>query len=100
MSIYVDELESWGWVLRGRKVQSCHMFTNSLDLEELHIFAERVGMKRTWFQEHRIAPHYDLTPSRRELAIRLGAISVDRRTASRIWRERRDAVSASPLACN
>lgn len=92
MAIYVDKLESWGWKMRGRKVDSCHMFTDSLDLEELHVFAENIGMRRAWFQAHRVAPHYDLVPSRRERALALGAIEVDRKTASQIWRARREAL--------
>jgi hypothetical protein len=93
MAIYVDDLAHWGWVLRGHKVANCHMFTDARDLEELHQFAERIGMKRTWFQPHRIAPHYDLTPRRRALALALGAISVNRREARRIWRTRQELVN-------
>lgn len=92
MTVFVDGLESWGWVLRGRKVQSCHMFTDSADLTELHRVAGLIGMKRAWFQEHRVAPHYDLTPSRREAAIAAGAVSVGRREACSIFRARRSAV--------
>lgn len=91
MAIFVDRLTNWGWVMRGRKVQSCHMFTDSVDLEELHLFALRIGMRRAWFQPHRIAPHYDLTPSRARAAVQLGAIEVDRRQASDIWKARRQA---------
>lgn len=92
MPIYVDALESWGWKMRGRPVQSCHMFTDAIDLEELHVFAERIGMRRSWFQPHRVAPHYDLTSSRRAAAVLLGAVEVGRREASEIWRARREAV--------
>jgi hypothetical protein len=44
--------------------------------EELHEMAARLGLKRAWFQEPPKAsvPHYDLTPSRRALAIRYGAV--------------------------
>lgn len=99
MTIYVDKLTPWGWRMRGREIDSCHMFTDSLDLEELHTFAERMGLKREWFQTSRIAPHYDLTPSRRAKAVQLGAEEVlDRRRASDIWRARRDAV-AQRTAC-
>lgn len=93
MAIYVDKLEHWGWKLRGHIVPSCHMFTDSADLEELHLFAESVGMKRAWFQPHRVAPHYDLTKSRRDEAVRLGALEVGRSDASRIWRQRRESVA-------
>jgi hypothetical protein len=94
MTIYVDSLESWGWKIRGRVVKSCHMFTDSVDLEELHAFAESVGMKRAWFQLHRVAPHYDLVPSRRELAVMKGAVEVGRHRATEIWRARREAVNS------
>ena len=30
-------------------------------LEELHEFAQRVGLRREWFQDHPRHPHYDLT---------------------------------------
>lgn len=95
MTIYVDALESWGWKLRGRTVRSCHMFTDSTDIEELHVFAERIGMRRSWFQPHRVAPHYDLTGTRRALAVRLGAVEVGRREASAIWRQRRESVAGT-----
>jgi hypothetical protein len=99
MTVYVDRLASWGWVLRGRKTQSCHMFTDSVDLEELHVLAERIGLKRAWFQDHRIAPHYDLTPSRRAEAVKLGAVEVqERAAAAAIWRARREAVAGKPAA--
>lgn len=45
--------------------------------EELHEMADKIGLKREWFQpypEHSI-PHYDLVPSRRLRAIKLGAVA-------------------------
>ena len=30
-------------------------------LQELHEFAEKVGLKRKWFQDHKDHPHYDIT---------------------------------------
>jgi Protein of unknown function (DUF4031) len=78
--------------MRGKTVRSCHMFTDSADLEELHAFAEQIGMRRSWFQPHPVAPHYDLTDNRRAFALRLGALEVGRREASAIWRERREAI--------
>lgn len=50
----------------------CHMTTDG-DLEELHQFAERLGLKRQHFQNHYLLPHYDLTPRKRLLALTLGA---------------------------
>lgn len=72
--IYIDSLKAYtpkkGW----RWNSSCHMFADSL--EELHEFADKIGMKRTWFQDTKL-PHYDLTAKRRQLAVHLGAIEVD-----------------------
>lgn len=87
MTIYVDPLMSHGWNLRGHAVQNCHLFTDGT-LDELHNFAAQIGMKRSWFQPHS-TPHYDLTPSRRKVAVALGAVEVDRRQAVTIWRARR-----------
>ena len=98
MTICVDNLEAWGWKLRGRETKSCHMFTDSVDLGELHEMAASIGMKRSWFQPHRIAPHYDLTPSRRAEAVRLGAVEVDRHAASRVWRARKEHAKAVDAA--
>jgi len=48
--------------------------------EELHVFAKRIGLKRTWFQDHKRHPHYDLTTKRAtERAIRAGATVFSKR---------------------
>lgn len=74
-SIYVDPLMNHGW----RLGPSCHLFTDPGNLDALHAFALRVGLKRIWFQDHRRMPHYDLTASRRAVAVRLGAKELSRR---------------------
>lgn len=44
-------------------------------VEELHAFAQSIGLKRCWFENHR-KPHYDFpkTLNHRQLAIQNGAI--------------------------
>lgn len=97
--VYVDPLQDFGWVLRGRRVASCHLFTDSIDLAELHRIAASAGMKPVWFQcSGRVAPHYDLTASRRRLAVSAGAVEVTRREAVAIWRARRSLVAGQPAA--
>ena len=86
MAIYVDPLMNHGWKLRGHPQLNCHMFTDNKDLTELHNMAYAIGMKRSWFQDHRI-PHYDLTTKRREKAIQLGVIELSRKEAVKIWRK-------------
>lgn len=53
---------------------------------ELHTFAQSIGLKREWFQNHRHG-HYDLTTKRkRDEAIRRGARLVTSRGLIRILR--------------
>lgn len=79
MTIFVDTLRSWPQAPKpgaeryfGNGKRSCHLTTDG-HLEELHQFAERIGLRRAWFQpEH--GGHYDLTPNKRAQALRLGAL--------------------------
>jgi len=73
--IMVDELRVWPNARPPFHRGSCHLTTDG-SLDELHDFAEAIGMQRRWFQEHRIAPHYDLTPRRRVVALKRGAVFV------------------------
>jgi len=95
MTCYVDPLMDFGWFIRGRRTRSCHLTTDGSP-EELHTFAERIGMRREWFQEWPKASidHYDLTPKSRALAISIGAVELDRREAAKhhhAWHEARRA---------
>lgn len=85
MAIYVDVLRNWGWKLGA----SCHMITDGPN-EELHAFAAKIGLKRTWFQASISGPHYDLTTKRRAAAVKLGAIELEDRQFHEIlswWRK-------------
>lgn len=75
MSCYVDRLRPFGWRIRGRKTESCHLLADTLD--ELHAMAAAIGLKRAWFQDKRSGKHYDLAPSKRAAAVALGAIELD-----------------------
>lgn len=78
MTVMVDELRQWPTQIRCFKPGSCHLTTDG-ELDELHAFAKQLGLRRAWFQEHAIAPHYDLTIKKREKAIELGAVFVSAR---------------------
>lgn len=67
--IYVDDC----------RIPFGHMLMSHLlgtDLDELHEFATRIGLKREWFQDKRI-PHYDVSDSKRLLAINRGAVPIN-----------------------
>jgi hypothetical protein len=54
-------------------------------LQELHLFANKLGLKREWFQDKPERPHYDLTTTRaRARAEAAGAILVDGREIVRL----------------
>lgn len=73
LAVYVDNVRiAW----RGR--HWCHMVADSLD--ELHQFAETLGLKRAWFQDQASLPHYDITVEARGIALIRGAVAADRRT--------------------
>lgn len=64
--------------------------------EELHAFADSLGLKRAWFQDKSL-PHYDITPSKRTLALRLGATAVpSRELVTRAWRRPKPETGGQP----
>ncbi|WP_018306318.1 DUF4031 domain-containing protein [Desulfitobacterium hafniense] len=58
----------------------------SPDLGELHQFARRLGLRRSWFQEHNPKwPHYDVTSETlRQRAVEMGAVMVGSREIVRM----------------
>lgn len=79
--------ERWRWS------QAAHLFCDTrANLEELHEFARKLGLKRSWFQSRRgTLSHYDLTASKRRQALTAGAVSVDQKTEVnyiRAWRSK------------
>jgi predicted DNA-binding transcriptional regulator AlpA len=82
VSVYVDDAFVEGdW---GRWTGGGHMQADSLS--ELHEMADRLGLRRAWFQRKAGRPwhdHYDLTREGRDQAIRLGAVSVSWREAAK-----------------
>lgn len=73
MTLYVDYLQKYPTGLW------CHLWADEPD--ELHAFARKIGLKREWAQVSRGTIvkeflHYDLRPSKRELAVRHGAVEL------------------------
>jgi hypothetical protein len=71
MPIYVDEA-----IILWRGKRWAHLLGS--DLAELHAFARRLGLSRSWFQGvgHRV-PHYDVTTGMRFKALKLGAVPIE-----------------------
>lgn len=75
MTVYVDEP-----IHRFGRMIMCHMVAP--DVHELHAMADRIGVARRWFQDpltmNVSAPHYDISKSKRALALAAGARTIDR----------------------
>lgn len=86
--IMVDAIAHWPGARPPFHRGSAHLTTDG-PLDELHAFAKRIGLRRQWFQDHPIAPHYDLTPERHARALAAGATLVPAREQARRRREQR-----------
>jgi hypothetical protein len=72
MAVYVDNYQA-----KYRNMKMCHMLADTI--EELHTMADKIGLKRKWFQiSNGGTPHYDISLSKRLEAINNGAIEIDR----------------------
>lgn len=96
MSVYVDNAFAAGdW---GRWTGGGHLQADTL--EELHAFAERLGLRREWFQSSPGRPehdHYDLGRRGRQRALELGAVDEDRASGVRRRREARTVRDRRPV---
>jgi hypothetical protein len=103
MTVYVDDAGIPASVRNGSRVHTsawCHLTADTQ--EELHEFAQQLGLRREWFQPGRqIAGkpspfwHYDVTAGKRALAIRIGAQATPACDLPAICRAR-EAAQASP----
>jgi hypothetical protein len=71
MPVYVEQSRN-----RFDRMNMSHMLADSL--EELHAMADRIGLRRAWFQP-RSTPHYDVSREKRALAVQSGVKEIDRR---------------------
>lgn len=81
MSVYVDKSKS----ICGRMLTS-HLLADTES--ELHAMAQEIGLKRDWFQS-KDTPHYDISQSKRKLAINLGAIELSNKEVVNLIRRLR-----------
>ncbi len=109
MTVYVDDARIPARVGRLSSTWS-HLFADTQD--ELHEFASRLGLRRSWFQDptktgkpfkakpgSRAAKnwHYDVTEGKRRQAVALGEVEVSSREALAIIDARhRAAMESAP----
>lgn len=85
MAVYVDDMRA-GF---GRMVM-CHMVADTTD--ELLAMADRIGVQRKWLQ-HAGTPkeHFDIALSKRALAVKAGAVEVDKSGLVEVLKRKRGA---------
>lgn len=72
MGVYVDRSAH-----RFGRMVMCHMIADTP--AELRTMAASIGVALKWFQNTASTPHFDISKSKRVLAIAAGAIELDRR---------------------
>jgi hypothetical protein len=88
MPVYVDKMRApFG------RMKLCHMLADSM--AELLEMADEIGVDRKWFQwgSH---PHFDISLSKRALALLHGAFEVDRNELVAVMRRYRKKVAEQP----
>lgn len=80
MTVYVDD---WRQAARVGRITAKWSHLVASSEEELHAFAARIGLRRSWFQP-KSRPHYDVTESMRQRAIEAGAVPVEWREVPRL----------------
>src|SRR5258708_349058 len=96
MTVDVDDARIPATVRNGSRSHTdtwCHL--TAATQEELHEFAARLGLKRSYFQPGRPVAgkpspfwHYDVTAGKRAQAVRLGAVEVPARQMPALMRAR------------
>ena len=87
MPVYVDA-SVWEFThpRTKRRMVMCHMLADTPD--ELFEMADKIGMHPAWFQyKPGKTPHFDLSKTKRALAVEQGAIEVSRRETVRMIRK-------------
>ena len=72
--VYVDPIRPCLKTKRWPYTKGAHLVADTV--EQLHDFAGRLGLQRSWFQDRPGLPHYDVTEGMRWQAIRKGAIEI------------------------
>lgn len=77
--IYVDTPKEYDPKRTGLRFRYwSHMWSSTNDVTELLAFADKLGLRRDWLQDKKRKdgyrlPHFDVVPSKRDMALRYGA---------------------------
>ena len=90
MAVYVDDMKA----AFGR-MKMCHMVADSR--AELFAMADKIGVQRRWLQKPDTPhEHFDISMSKRKLAVGFGAQEIDRRQLAVFLRNRTEIKGRNP----
>lgn len=94
MTVYVDNLRM---PARVGRIQANWSHLTADSTEELLAFAAKLGLRPSWIQNpgHIWKEHFDVTDTKRALAVKLGAREITMREASVLWAAKREAGRAA-----
>ena len=81
--VYVDPLTNRGSKFKNRPVMTCHLFAD--DKDDLLDFAGDIGLSKNKEVNQKGLCHFNLTPEKRDLAIKKGATPLRSCAAIRQW---------------
>jgi hypothetical protein len=89
MTVYVDDMRApFG------RMKMCHMLADTT--EELLAMADQIGVARKWLQKAGTPrEHFDIALSKRALAVKAGAVEIDRHRLVEILRAKREKQAAA-----
>ena len=84
MAVYLDDCQH-----KHGRMKMCHMIADTS--EELHQMAKQLSLQRAWCQhEGTVKEHYDICQSKKDQAIKLGALEITRRELVQKLRTRKE----------
>lgn len=81
-AVFVDDMYRYP-TGQFHRMKMSHMIADTE--EELHVMADKIGIARKWYQ----GDHYDISMTKRQLAIRYGAVPITWRKLGQMTRDRR-----------
>jgi hypothetical protein len=90
VTVYVDSMRM---PARVGRIQANWSHLTADTTEELLAFAAQLGLRSSWIQNpgHVWKEHFDVTDTKRVLAIELGAREITMREACALWATKREA---------
>jgi hypothetical protein len=89
MPVYIDDMHT---VPMGkfRRMKMSHLIADSD--AELNAMADKIGVARKWFQDTISGPHYDISITKRKLAVKAGAVEITMRQCAMMCANRRNGL--------